>query len=119
MHFAFATAESLCNLPLLFKTTIRDPFAQTILSRIASLGAIFYLVIDISMHWGVFRHLRHDVRANPAVLLTAIALDAVVLAASIWIKAQSDPMVLYFAVAGIGLIVIGERLFIHQKRIQQ
>ncbi|EAQ95807.2 APC family permease [Congregibacter litoralis] len=31
------------------------------LSRIASLGAIFYLVMDIIIHWGVFRHLRSDV----------------------------------------------------------
>lgn len=28
------------------------------LSRIASLGAIFYLVMDIVIHWGVLRHLR-------------------------------------------------------------
>ena len=31
------------------------------LSRIASLGAIFYLVMDIMIHWGVFRYLRKEV----------------------------------------------------------
>lgn len=31
------------------------------LSRIAALGAIFYLVMDIGIHWGVLRKLRDDV----------------------------------------------------------
>ena len=31
------------------------------LSRIASLGAIYYLVMDIAIHWGVWRHLKADV----------------------------------------------------------
>jgi amino acid transporter len=50
------------------------------LSRIASLGAIFYLVMDIMVHWGVFSRLRAEVRANPIVLLSAIVLDFVILA---------------------------------------
>ena len=31
------------------------------LSRIASLGAFFYLVMDILIHWGVFRRLRREI----------------------------------------------------------
>jgi DNA polymerase III alpha subunit len=48
------------------------------LSRIASLGAIFYLLMDIIIHWGVLRHLHKDVGAN-RLILGAIrqALDAV------------------------------------------
>ena len=34
------------------------------LSRIASIGAIFYLVMDMIIHWGVFKHLRKEVKAN-------------------------------------------------------
>src|SRR3546814_4669575 len=51
------------------------------LSRIASLGAFFYLVMDMIIHLGVFRHLREEIGARGWVLLAAIALDAVVLAA--------------------------------------
>ena len=47
------------------------------LSRIASLGAFFYLVMDMIIHFGVFRHLREEIGAQGWVLLTAIALDAV------------------------------------------
>nr|QQZ51122.1 hypothetical protein JKL49_08310 [Phenylobacterium glaciei] len=39
------------------------------LSRIASLGAIFYLVMDIAIHWGVFRHLRRRSAPMRAYLL--------------------------------------------------
>ncbi len=88
------------------------------LGRIASLGAIFYLIMDIAMHWGVFRHLRKDIGANPLILLTAIALDAVVLLAFIWTKAQSDPMILAYAAAGILLIAIGERFFLRGRAAQ-
>lgn len=35
------------------------------LSRIASVGAILYLVMDMIVHWGVFRHLRDKVDARP------------------------------------------------------
>lgn len=38
------------------------------LSRIASIGAVFYLVMDMIIHWGVFKHLRKDVNANGIVL---------------------------------------------------
>ena len=51
------------------------------LSRIASLGAFFYLVMDILIHWGVWRTLREEIGTHGWVLLTAIGLDAVVLAA--------------------------------------
>ncbi|MEQ9616549.1 MAG: APC family permease, partial [Phycisphaerales bacterium] len=51
------------------------------LSRIASLGAIFYIVMDMVIHWGVFKHLRRELGARGWVLLTALTLDAVVLGA--------------------------------------
>lgn len=85
------------------------------LSRIASLGAIFYLVMDIAVHWGVLRHLRRQVGASAAVLLTAIALDGVVLVAFLAIKGQADPAIVVVALAGIALIVLGERLFLRNR----
>jgi len=56
------------------------------LSRIASLGAIFYLVMDAAIHWGVFRHLCDDFAARAWVLLSAMALDVLVLSAFVVIK---------------------------------
>jgi amino acid transporter len=82
------------------------------LSRIASLGAIFYLIMDMAVHWGVFRYLRHKINANAFVLITAIVLDAVVLGAFLWMKAQSDMLVIYVAFAGIAFIFAGERIFL-------
>ena len=85
------------------------------LSRIASLGAIFYIVMDIVVHWGVLRHLRHEVKANVFILLAALILDVVVLTSFVAIKAESDPIVLYVSVVGMGTIFAGEWLFLRWR----
>ena len=82
------------------------------LSRIASLGAIFYIIMDIAIHWGVLRHLRKEVNANAAILLTAIVLDVVVLGAFLQVKAQSDMLVIWASLIGIIVIFAGERIFL-------
>ena len=82
------------------------------LSRIAALGAIFYLVMDIAVQWGVFRHLRKEINAHPAILLTALILDAVILGALLVSKASSDPLILVISAAGIAIIFAGEKLFL-------
>ena len=64
------------------------------LSRIAAVGAIFYIVMDVAVHWGILRHLREDVGANPVILVSAIVLDFVVLGEFLIAKATSDPLVL-------------------------
>lgn len=85
------------------------------LSRIAALGAIFYIVMDIALQWGVFRTLRHKIDAKPAILLTAIVLEVAVLAALLAVKASTDMVVIYAAIAGLVLIFAGERLFLRSK----
>tara|TARA_R110002110_G_scaffold86249_3_gene225109 strand:- start:1328 stop:2671 length:1344 start_codon:yes stop_codon:yes gene_type:complete len=82
------------------------------LSRIAALGAIFYLVMDIGIHWGVFRHMRQEVGANALILVTAIVLDLVVLGAFLTIKAQSDPTIIIIGAVGLLLVFAGEWLFL-------
>lgn len=82
------------------------------LGRIAALGAIFYLLMDIGIHWGVFRHLRGTVAAKPAILVTAMVLDAVVLGVFLWVKAQEQPMILVWAVGGIAVIFLLEWQFL-------
>lgn len=82
------------------------------LSRIASIGAIFYLVMDMIVHWGVFKHLRKEVEANGLFLITALILDFIVLMAFLWIKAHSDIFVVIVSAIGIALIFVGEKWFL-------
>lgn len=86
------------------------------LSRIASLGAIFYLIMDIAVHWGVFRYIREEVNARSSILITAIVLDVVVLLAFLVVKAQTDMLVIYASITGLVLIFVGERLFLSRQR---
>lgn len=80
------------------------------LSRIAALGAIFYLIMDIAIHWGILRRLQSEIGANTAIVVIAIVLDLVVLGALLWINATTDALVLYVSAAGLVAIVVGERL---------
>ena len=74
------------------------------LSRIASLGAIFYIVMDMAIHWGVFKHLRSELNARGWVILTALVLDAVVLGAFLYLKLTTDPLVVGVALGSMALI---------------
>lgn len=82
------------------------------LSRIASLGAIFYITMDIAVHWGVFRYIRKEVKANAIILISAIIFDVVILAVFLAVKAQTDIMVIYAAIVGMVVIFVGERFFL-------
>ncbi len=84
------------------------------LSRIASLGAVFYIIMDIIVHWGVLRHLREEVEAKAWILITAIILDVIVLGAFLWVKWQSDILVIWASAIGLILIFLGERLFLRK-----
>ncbi|MFV1960804.1 MAG: APC family permease, partial [Acidimicrobiia bacterium] len=81
------------------------------LQRIAALGAIFYLIMDIAIHWGILRHLRSRIDARPAIVSIAIALDVIVLTAFLWVKGSQDSLILIVSAIAIALIVAGERLF--------
>lgn len=98
----------------LHTTVYTVAFAMTLaatldLSRIAALGAIYYLIMDIAIHWGLLTRLRGRIDFKPAIVVTAIVLDVVVLAAFIWVRASTDALSLYVAAVGIVLIVVGER----------
>lgn len=86
------------------------------LSRIASLGAIFYLVMDMTVHWGIFHHLRKEVQATGWILLTAIGLDGMALIAFLLLKGQSDPFIVAVGLAGIVFITLFERLYLSRIR---
>jgi len=85
------------------------------LSRIAALGIIFYLVMDIALHWGILRYLRKEIHANALILVTAILLDLVVLGGFFWVKIMSDPLVLVVAIIGMAFIAIVETVFLKNQ----
>ncbi|WP_457611382.1 APC family permease, partial [Lutibacter sp.] len=61
------------------------------LTRIASIGAIFYLVMDIAIHWGLIKYLKNKINFNPLIPSLAIVLDIIILGAFIYIKYLNDP----------------------------
>jgi amino acid transporter len=88
------------------------------LTRIAAMGIIFYLIMDIAVHWGVLRYLRHEVGARLSILITAIILDLIVLTGFVWIKLFSDPLVVGVAGAVMLAILIVEVLFLRHNPIE-
>lgn len=82
------------------------------LSRIAALGIVFYLIMDIAIHWGVLRYLHQDIKAARWVPAVAIALDLMVLGGFVWVKLNSDPFVIGVAVATMVVIAIAEQIFL-------
>jgi amino acid transporter len=89
------------------------------LSRIAALGIIFYLIMDISIHWGVLRYLYQDVKAKRWVPVVAIVLDLVVLGGFVWVKLNSDPFVIGVAVATMIVIAVAEQIFLKSSARKQ
>ena len=72
--------------------------------------------MDMLVHWGVFRSLRKEIGARASVLLTALAADAVVLAAFTAAKLKSDPAVVSYAVIGIAAVFVAEWIFLSGQR---
>ena len=87
------------------------------LSRIASLGAILYIVMDIILQWGVLRNLREDISANSYIIITAILLDAIVLAALVITKISTDMFLIIAASIMVAVIFAGERYFLRSKSV--
>lgn len=82
------------------------------LGRIAALGAFFYLVMDMLIHWGVWRRLRNEIGARGWVLLAAIALDALVLGAFTLVKLRSDPWIVAISIICILAVLGFERVYL-------
>lgn len=85
------------------------------LSRIAALGIVFYLIMDIAIHWGVLRYLREDIKARAWVPASAIFLDLLVLGGFVWVKLNSDPFVIAVAVGAMIVIAIAEQIFMKRS----
>tara|TARA_R110001606_G_scaffold327925_1_gene474961 strand:- start:18122 stop:19441 length:1320 start_codon:yes stop_codon:yes gene_type:complete len=115
-HRHFGMPGSIQNHTLIYTIVIAILLTLFFdLSRIASLGAIFYILMDIAVQWGVLRYLRDEIKANIVILLTAIAFDVIVLVAFLMVKASTDMMVIYAALIGVLFVFIGERYFLRKS----
>jgi amino acid transporter len=112
-HSHFGMSGGIRSHMLVYTVVIAGTLAVLFdLSRIASLGAFFYLIMDMLGHWGVFRRLRGEVGARASILLAALAADAVVLVAFTWVKLKSDPAVVAYAVLGIAAVFLAEWIYL-------
>ncbi|MEX0914149.1 MAG: hypothetical protein WDZ57_04275 [Demequina sp.] len=78
------------------------------LAQIASVGIIFYLVMDIAIQWGVLRHLHTEVNAKRWIVATALVVDAIALGAFVVVRATSDPWFIAGALAAVVVVFILE-----------
>ena len=112
-HSHFGMSGSIQRHTLVYTVVIASTLAVFFdLGRIASLGAFFYLVMDMVIHWGVFRTRRNDIGAAAPILLMAFAFDAVVLGAFTATKLQSDPAIVAYAAIAIAAVFAFERVYL-------
>lgn len=86
------------------------------LSRIASMGVILYLVMDMIIHSGLLTRLKEDVDANKWIVRSAFILDAIILIAFIWMKVKTDILIVIVSVALIILTYLGEKWFLSKGK---
>jgi len=82
------------------------------LSRIASIGAIFYLLMDIAVHYGALTKLRSKVELSKAMLIIAIILDLLVLTFFVFVKWEQDPFVIWSSLISLLLIISMEMFYL-------
>ncbi|HLR59327.1 MAG TPA: APC family permease [Pseudogracilibacillus sp.] len=88
------------------------------LSRIASMGAILYLVMDMIIHWGLLTKLKNDVDANPFIISTALILDALVLIAFLWVKVKTDILIVIVSLIVMLITYFGIKWFLNANKHQ-
>jgi amino acid transporter len=89
------------------------------LGRIASMGAIFYLVMDVIIQWGVLRYLRAEIGARAAILIASILFDLLALGAFVTLKAVQDPLIIVISMIGIALVFGLEKLYLGRVRASE
>tara|TARA_R110000868_G_scaffold281824_2_gene542075 strand:- start:401 stop:1696 length:1296 start_codon:yes stop_codon:yes gene_type:complete len=113
-HSHFGMPGSIQKHILVYITVIAG--SVTVLfdvSRIAALGAFYYLIMDMLIHYGVLKNAdRREVQFNSIVLIASIAIDLIVLIGLFVIKGKDDPLLIAIALCSMLAIYIYERYFI-------
>jgi amino acid transporter len=119
-HSHFGMSGSIRKHTLVYAVVIASLLAVFFdIGRIASLGAFLYIVMDMVIQWGVYRHMRHEIDAAAPIILAALAFDAIVLVALTMYKIDTDPLIVVYAVVAIVSIFAYERFYLskwHGKR---
>ena len=111
-HSHFGMSGSIQKHMLVYTVVIASFLAIFFdIGRIASLGAFFYLVMDMVVHWGVYRYMRAEIGAVAPVLLLALSFDALVLIVFTTIKLKTDPMIVTYAIVSIAAVFVFERVY--------
>ena len=88
-------------------------------SRIAALGAFYYIAMDFMIHYGVLKNANRDeVSFNPSVLKASIGVDLIILIGLIYIKGKDDPVLLGITIVSMTLIYILEKWFLKANKIK-
>lgn len=112
-HRHFGMSGPIRSHTLVYTVVIASTLAIFFdLSRIASLGAFFYLIMDMIVHWGVLRYMRQEVGANPVVVILALFFDATVLVAFSILKLRTDPAIVVYAAVAITAVFIFQRFYL-------
>jgi amino acid transporter len=82
------------------------------IGRIASIGAIFYIVMDIIFQFGILKNIKKEIDAKTPVLIASMVFDIAVLAAFIWFKLSSDLPILLITLVSIIVIFASEKIFL-------
>jgi len=85
------------------------------MSRIASLGVIFYLIMDIMIHYGLIKNLKDQVKYKLSVVLMALILDGICLVAFVFYKLLNDPLIVIFSSVIIAVILIVEKRYLQVR----
>lgn len=89
------------------------------LSRIATLGAIFYITMDILFQWGILTRLKKKIKANTFIVTSAIVIDTIVLAAFLWIKVKTDIFIAVLSIVLMTIIFASEHFFLRKNRLTE
>ena len=117
-HSHFGMPGDIQKHTLVYTVVIAAVLAAVFdLSRIASMGAILYLIMDVTIHWGVLRKLHEEVGANRAALGAAIGLDTIALGAFLLVKGASDPMIVAVSLVTIVVVIAFERFHLRRLRV--
>jgi hypothetical protein len=82
------------------------------IGRIASIGAIFYIVMDIIFQFGILKNIKKEIDAKTPILIGSMVFDIAVLAAFIWFKINSDLPILLITLVSIIFIFVAEKIFL-------
>ena len=112
-HRHFGMSGPIRSHTLVYTVVIASTLAVFFdLSRIASLGAFFYLIMDMIVHYGVLRYVREEVDAKVIIIVLALVFDATVLVAFTVMKLQSDPVIVLYAVIAIASVFAFQRTYL-------